>query len=152
MLTTHVEIFMDSIEELKKVIPLHYEELALNKDKVPLEPMWEIYEIRENNGQLIYITLRENGILIGYFIGIIAPGLHYRACLTCHMDIFYVHPKHRHKRGGLILFKAVEKELKRRGVQRIYVGHKTHMPDAGRLYMALGYKKVETNYSKWIGD
>jgi len=151
MLTPQVESFTELQPILKEVFPRHWEELALNKDKVPLDPMYEIYFERDKRGEVLLVTLREEGEIAGYFIGFINPGLHYRTCLTCIMDIFYVKPEHRNKRGGVILFKAVEKECKRRGVQRIYAGSKLHK-DSGRLFEALGYNKIEAYYSRWIGD
>lgn len=152
MLTAAIETLHDGLEELKPLLPVHWAELALNQDKVPLDPQYDEYLKREAEGRVIYVTLRETGLLMGYFVGFIAPGLHYQTCLTCHMDIFYVHPDHRGKRGGLILYKALEDELKRRGVQRIYAGFKVHMPEAERLYQALGYELCEKTYAKWIGE
>lgn len=151
MITTHVESFCERLDELKELLPLHYEELALNKDKVPLSPQWTVYQQREARGELLFVTLRESGFLIGYFIGFIAPGLHYSTCLTCTMDIFYVHPEKRGGNCGIKLFKAVEKEIKRRRVQRWFVGSKCHM-DASWLFERLGFERVEVYYSKWIGD
>jgi len=119
MITCAVESFTDRIDELKQIIPMHYEELALNKDKVPLSPQWDIYQARDSLGEVLFMVMRENGEMVGYFIGFIAPGLHYSTCLTCIMDIFYIKPE---KRGaalpGVRLFRAVEEELKRRGVDR----------------------------------
>lgn len=151
MITAHVESFTERLEELKVLLPMHYEELALNKDKVPLDPQYDIYIKREAMGEVIFVTLREAGRLVGYFIGFIAPGLHYRTCLTCTMDIFYVHPDVRGRMGGVRLFRAVKAELKRRGVQRWFVGSKTHA-DASRLFEALGFHKVETYYSMMVGE
>ena len=151
MITTHIESFTERQEELKPLLPLHWEELALNKDKVPLDPQYDIYVERERRGELLFVTLREAGRLVGYFIGFIAPGLHYRSCLTCTMDIFYVHPEVRCRFAGVRLFKAVKAEVKRRGVQRWFVGSKVHA-DASRLFEALGFEKVETYYSMWLGD
>ena len=96
-------------------------------------------------------TNREAGKLVGYFVGFVAPGLHYETCLTLTMDIFYVHPDHRRGIGGLKLFRAVEKEAKRRGVQRMLVGSKCHA-DASTLFERLGYTEVERYYSMWLGD
>jgi GNAT superfamily N-acetyltransferase len=129
---------------------MHYEELALNKDRVPLDPQYDEYLRRDAVGGVIFVTLRDAGELVGYFVGFIAPGLHYQTCLTCHLDIFYLRPDKRGARGGVILFKAVETELKRRGVQRWFVGSKAHK-DASRLFEALDFTHVETTYSKWIG-
>lgn len=152
MLTVAVESLTEGLEEIKALLPIHWKELALNQDKVPLDPQYEVYLQRDASGAVIYVTLREYGKLLGYFVGFIAPGLHYKTCLTCHMDIFYVHPDHRSGRGGFKLYRAVEKELKRRGVQRLFAGFKLHMPDAKRLYEALGYAPCEETYTKWIGE
>lgn len=151
MITAHVESLTERLPDLMPLLPLHYRELALNQDKVPLDPQYDLYLERDRLGQVILVTLREAGQMIGYFIGFVAPGLHYRTCLTCTMDIFYVHPDKRGGRGGLILFKAVEDELKRRGVQRWFVGSKCHM-DASWLFERIGFERVEVYYSKWVGE
>lgn len=151
MITAQLETLADTLPEIKPVLPMHYEELALNQDKVPLDPQYGVYLERERRGELILVTLREAGTLIGYFIGFIAPGLHYQTCLTCTMDIFYVHPEHRGNGGGVTLFRYVECELKRRGVDRWFVGSKCRK-DASFLFEQLGFEKVEVYYSKWLGD
>lgn len=152
MITCHVESLTEHLPEIKKLLPLHYEELALNRDKVPLDPQYEIYIEREKRGELLFVVLRDAGEMIGYFIGFIAPGLHYRTCLTCTMDIFYIR---KDKRGsalpGVKLFRFVQKEIKRRGVQRWFVGSKCHA-DASALFEFLKFEKVETYYSMWLGD
>lgn len=150
MITAHLEKLADSLEELKPILPLHYKELALNQDDVPLDPQYDVYMAREANGELIFVALRDAGNLVGYFIGFIAPGLHYKTCLTCTMDIFYVHPEWRGNNGGAVLFKFVEKELKRRGVQRWFVGSKNHK-ESTFLFEKLGFDPVETYYSKMLG-
>lgn len=151
LFSAQVEPFMVGVEELKPLLPGHWEELALNQDKTPLDPQWEAYAQREAAGQLLYVTLRQAGALKGYFIGFIAPGLHYRQCLTLTMDIYYTTPDVRGGTAGLRLMRAVMKEAKRRGVQRVFFGSKLHK-DSGRLFEALGLKPVETYYSSWIGD
>ena len=151
MITAHVESFIERLPELKPLLPLHWAELALDTDKVPLDPQYEIYFERERLGELLFVVLREKGELIGYFIGFIAPGLHYKTCLTCTMDIFYVHPDKRGGRAGIKLFKFVEEELKRRGVDRWFVGSKLKL-DASWLFDYLKFERVEVYYSKWLGD
>jgi len=151
MITCQVEQWPAFIEEAKPMLPIHWEELALNKEKVPLDPQYHVYDDRHANGQVLVITVREDGLLVGYFIGFIAPGLHYKTCLTCQMDIFYIHPDHRGAGAGFHLFRAVEAECKRRGVNRLFVGSKMHK-DASWLFEKLGYEEVERFYSTWIGD
>jgi hypothetical protein len=151
MLTIQLESFEDRLQELQELLPLHYRELALNQENVPLSPQYGVYIDRERKGELIFAVMRDEGQMIGYFIGFIAPGLHYSTCLTCTMDIFYIHPD---KRGaalpGVKLFKFVEKELIRRGVDRWFVGSKCKA-DASRLFEFLEFEKVEIFYSKYMG-
>jgi GNAT superfamily N-acetyltransferase len=151
MITAQVEPYMDCLPELMACYDHHWEELALNKDKVPLAPQYDIYEARDDAGQLLLVTLRDTGRLVGYFIGFIAPGLHYKTCLTLTMDIFWTHPDVRGGFAGVKLFRAVEKDARRRGVHRIFYGSKMHK-DASRLFEFLKMEPVETFYSKWIGD
>jgi len=151
MITAHVESFEQTLPELLPLLPIHYAELALNQDQVPLDPQYDLYIERERLGQVLMVTLREGGTLVGYFIGFVAPGLHYKSCLTCTMDIFYVHPDKRGGRAGITLFKAVEAELNRRGAKRWLVGSKCHM-DASWLFEHLGFERIEVYYSKMLGD
>ncbi|MDM1720530.1 GNAT family N-acetyltransferase [Acinetobacter towneri] len=151
MITAHIESFEENLEYLKPLLPIHYKELALNQDKVPLSPQFDKYVATEKQGGLIFVTLRNAGQMVGYFIGFIAPGLHYSTCLTCQMDIFYVLPEHRGSGAGFQLFKFVEQQLKKRGVQRMFVGSKMHK-DASWLFEKLNYTPVETYYSAWLGD
>ena len=151
MITAQIENLTENLESLKELFPDHYEELALNKDSVPLDPQYDTYLARDELGEVIFASLRDSGEIVGYFVGFIAPGLHYKTCLTCTMDIFFVHPDHRGKSGGIKLFRCVEKELKRRGVQRWFVGSKCHK-DASILFEKLGFSPVEVYYSKMLGD
>lgn len=152
MITIQHESFEDRLEELKPLLEGHWRELAMDQDRVPLVPNYDLYFRFERIEQLIFTTLRVDGELKGYFIGFIMPGIHYSTCLECKMDIFYVHPSVRADgMPGLKLFRSVEQELKRRGVQRWFVGTKLKA-DVSSIFKRLGFNPVETYYSKWIGD
>lgn len=151
MLTAQVEPYTDCLDEMKALYPQHWEELALNQDKVPLDPEYSIYLQRDALGEVLFVSLRELGELVGYFIGFVAPGLHYKTCLTLTMDIFWVKPEVRGRWGGVKLFRAVLAEAERRGVQRVFAGSKVHK-DASILFERLGFEPVEIYYSKWMGD
>lgn len=150
MITAQVESLTECLEEMKPLFPQHWEALALNKDVVPLDPQYDIYLKRDALGEVLLVTLRDDGVLAGYFVGFVAPGLHYKTCLTLTMDIFWTDAGSRNKFGGVRLFRAVEKEAKRRGVQRVFYGSKLHK-DAARLFKFLKCEKVEVYYTKWIG-
>jgi GNAT superfamily N-acetyltransferase len=151
MLTAAPEPFPPFLEEVKPLLPRHWEELALDKDDVPLDPQYDVYLERDRQGSVFLIVLRSAGELAGYFIGFVNPGLHYQTCLTLTPDIFWIAPEHRGQRGGFLLFDAVEKEARRRGVNRMFVGTKLHL-DCSALFDRLGYDRVEVIYSKYFRD
>lgn len=151
MIIAQIENYTDCLPEMQEFYPDHYEFLALNKDKVPLDPDYEIYDALDEAGKILCATLRDEGKLVGYFIGLVNPGLHYKTCLTLNMDIFWVCPQQDRQWAGVKLFRCVEEEAKRRGVQRVFYGSKVHQ-DASVLFKRLGCEPVETFHSKWIGD
>ncbi|WP_426106346.1 GNAT family N-acetyltransferase [Massilia sp. TSP1-1-2] len=150
MIVCAIESFEQQLEELQVLLPAHYTELALNQDQVPLSPRYDVYIKNERADALLFVTLRDDGDLVGYFIGFIGPGLHYSTCLTCTMDIFYVRKDKRKGTAGVRMFRFVEAELRRRGVDRWFMGSKVSA-DASALFRRIGAEKVETYYSKWLG-
>lgn len=144
-----VECFSDALPEMREHLPRHWAELALDKDRVKLDPDWDRYARLDADGQMCIVTLRAQGKLVGYCWMIVGTELHYRTTLTAVMDIFYILPEYRGRMGGVRLFRAVEAELKRRGVARMYVGSKLHR-DSSRLFKALGYREVEAWFSKMV--
>jgi hypothetical protein len=153
MITAQVESVTRAIDsgEIIPLLDVHYDKLSLHKEKFPLSPQYEVYRQRDASGAVMYIALRDQGKLIGYWIAFINPGLHYSTCLTAMMDIWNLLPGYENGRAALILMRAVEREYKRRGVNLSFIGEKLHKP-SGRLFEAFGYKPVETYYSKWIGE
>jgi hypothetical protein len=160
MITAHVERLQDTLEELKPMFVPHYHELALEQEKVPLDPQYNVYLEREAAGQVLLIVMRDAGKVIAYFVGFVAPGLHYQQTLTLQMDIFWIHPEYRDGDSldqleahmiAMELFAAVRDEAKRRGVQRWFVGSKLHK-DASRVFEELGMVEVERYYGQWIGE
>lgn len=150
MITCQIESFMESTQELEELFPLHYEELALNKDKVPLSPRYEAYARSESAGELFFVTLRKDGEMIGYYVGVVGPGLHYSTCLTCVTDMFFIKKEHRGK-SGKMLFSFVESQLRNIGVNRWFVGSKSHSDVTGFLKKC-GFEQIETYHSKWLED
>lgn len=151
-ITFQSESFMACLPEMVDLFDLHYKELAMNQDKVPLAPAYDKYKAMEAAGNLILVTMRVDGVVKGYFIGFISPSLHYTTCLECLMDILWIHPECRADgMPGMKLFRAVEPELKKRGVQRWIVGEKLKAP-IGAIFKRVGFEPFEMYHSKWIGD
>lgn len=153
-LIAEVSSLEKGLDEIKPLLPGHYEELSLHKDRgIELDPLYDRYLAAEKLGEVLYVTLRKEGQLVGYFVGLIGPALHYKSCVTLHSDIYYVVPEHRGDGGGMILFDAVRKEAKRRGARYWMSGDKEHAHiHADRLHKMMGFEKIENVFGLWLDD
>ena len=134
------------IEELKGILPEHYEELCVTKD-FPLSPDYEAYGRLCMAKMLKCITCRIDGQLVGYAIFIVQPHLHYMSCKTAFEDIYFLKKEFRQGRNGVRLFQHAERVLKGEGVNRIIMHTKIHM-DNSRLFEYLGYKHTDKLFTK----
>ena len=134
------------IEELRLLIPEHYEELCVTKD-FPLLPDYEAYGRLAVADMLRCITCRSDGKLIGYAIFVVQPHLHYKSCKTAFEDLYFVKKEFRQGRIGIRLFQYAEDVLKKDGVNRIIMHTKIHL-DNSRLFEYLGYKHTDKLFTK----
>jgi GNAT superfamily N-acetyltransferase len=136
------------VEELGELLPEHYDELCVAKD-FPLAPDYEAFSHLEKAGILYCITVRADGVLIGYAVFIVQPHLHYRTCLTAFEDVYFLKKEYRKGRVGIRLFQYAESVLKQFGVNRIVVGTKIHS-DNSRLLEYLGYHQTDKLFTKLL--
>lgn len=152
MITAQVESFAHCAKELAELFPRHWAELALFKDRMPLVPQTLEYVDRNNRGRLLLVTVRLDGAIAAYYTVQVAPGFHYERTLTAHMDMCYVLPEHRNRGLAVPLFRAVERELRRLGVQVWYSGFKSHNPLGMPGFLdVLGFQLADEYRVKWIG-
>lgn len=136
-------------DEIRGLLRLHWEEIALDKSAIQLAPRWEEYETLARSGILQTITVRDAGMLVGYAAFFVTPHLHYRDSLTAVSDIFFIKKEYRQGLTGVRLFKVAEHELRKLGVQKMYVSCKLHL-DLGPIFERLGFKPIERTYAKLI--
>lgn len=160
MITAAIEELHRVLEELKPIFVPHWRELALDQEKVPLAPNYGEYLRREAAGEVLCVILRERGAIVGYFVGFIAPALHYQTCLTLTMDIYWIAPEYRASDSleqleedmlAELLFTTVKAEAVRRGVKRPFYGSKVHKDSSG-LFRQLGMYKADEYFSDWWGE
>ncbi len=151
----HVKYQQEFLETVKAdALPLlerHWEEIALNKDKIKLDPDWEAYETLELNGNLAIFTARVDEELVGYFVVIVGSNIHYKSTIFAENDLIYIAPEYRKGRIGANLIKFAQRYLKNDGVSVLNINTKTHKP-FGKLLTYLGFNKIEEVYSKYLGD
>ncbi|MGB0848755.1 MAG: GNAT family N-acetyltransferase [Thiolinea sp.] len=151
MASIQVESFKACREELGPIFEQHYKELALHTDKVPLDPDWKSYYLKEFIDELLFITARDEGVLVGYYSGIISTELHYKSTVSLKMDLIYIHPDLRKTGLGNQLMDFVEREAMARGCQRIFNGGKDHK-DIGGFWAKRGYTPADNYVCKWVGE
>jgi GNAT superfamily N-acetyltransferase len=158
-ITYQVEPFDTSFEEAQELLIEHWEEIALNKDKIKLAVDVTRYKELADRGALHIVTVRDASIqksawdpgkLVGYHVAIINVHMHYKNDLHGFTDIFFIHPDYRKGRIGIDLFRFVEKSMKERGVVKLMTAVKMHK-DVGPIFEWLGWTETERMFSKYIG-
>ena len=145
------EFLVSVREEAKPLLNSHWEEIAVNKDKIRLNPDWEAYESLEEQGKLKIFTARDGERLVGYFVVIVGVNIHYKDHLFASNDIIYLSPEYRRGFTGIKLIKFAEGCLKKDGVSVLTVNTKVHQP-FDKLMDFLKFRKVERVYSKYLGE
>ena len=147
-LTFQKENYDDFRLELMDLVIDHWQDVALNKDTVPLNPNWETYGALCDQGVAHVLTARtEEGKLVGYSVCLMGPHLRYKDEKWAEGDVFFLHPEHRRGLAGLKMMKAVEEMMKTLGATKIVQKVKLHR-DVGKIFERLGYNAIERVYVK----
>ena len=135
-------------EEILPLLDLHWEDVALDKDKIKLNPDWPTYEFLDSQQSLGVYTCRKEDTneLVGYFVVIASKALHYRDHIFAENDIVYIKPEHRKGLVGYKLIKFAIKDLKSIGASKLFVNTKDHKP-FDKLLERMGFNLVERVYA-----
>lgn len=137
--------------DARELLVQHWEEIALNKEVIKLNPDWPAYYRLEELGMLKIFTVRSDEKLIGYFVVICRSHLHYADHMFAFNDVLYLDKQYRKGLTGPKLMKFAEKCLKEDGISVMVINTKRHKP-FDSLLVWLGYKHIENIYSKLLGD
>jgi hypothetical protein len=136
--------------EIEPLLMEHWNEIALNKDIIKLNPDWREYaRLDELNALRIY-TARKDGELMGYFVIMVSRSLHYKDHLFANNDIVFLTKPARKGLTGLKLVKFAMESLKAEGVTKLHINTKTHQP-FDPIMARLGFEEIETVFSKVLG-
>lgn len=145
------ERWVDVEQDIQNIQSLHWEEIAVNKSHIPLDPDWELYRTLDAKGFLCPIIVRVDGRVVGYYISVVKSHPHYRSTLFGFLDSFFILPEYRKGTLGLKLFVEMEKVMREFGVQCLHSGMKIHH-DVGPVFERLGWTPIEVMWTKWIGS
>ena len=101
---------------LGELIRMHWKELALDQDTVPLDPAWDVYEKLEQAGSLQALGAWVQTTLVGYSVSyLVKHHMHYRGHAYVQNDVFFVHPRWRGTRVGSLLMRAARRLAQEEG-------------------------------------
>jgi len=130
--------------ELPPLFKKHYDELATHKDAIQLEPDWDKYFALDFDGNLRILTVRDNGMLVGYLFLIAGPGLHYATTLQAQVDMFWLDPLYRAGWFPITIFTELLRYCRELKVTRLYASEKHHFErdrgGVGMIFKRLGFE------------
>ena len=145
---TYQQEFIASVrDEVWPLLRQDWEEIEHNKDLLPLDPNWDLYELLESQGNFYIFTARDGSKLVGYFTVIVFPSMHSQKALLACNDVIYLDKDYRRGSVGTRLFKFTEKCLKEDGHKVLYITTTEKHP-IDPLLERLGYTKIETIFEK----
>ena len=104
MIAYQEETFDQVIEEIKPLLEDHWQEIALHKDSIKLNPDYARYEQMFKNGNMRIVTARNDGKLVGYCIMMLYNHIHYKDQFMAMDDIFFIDKDYRNGLTGVKLF------------------------------------------------
>lgn len=149
MITYHWEPISNLLQrpEFHALTRLHWEEIALDKDTVPLSVDWPRYEQMEDAKTWRIFVAEDDGKVIGYVSWFMGFHVRYKETWYCQGDFFFLHPDYRRGLIGYNLMKNAIAALPR--PSKIVMTEKLHFKNArvGNLFKRLGMRPIERVHS-----
>lgn len=143
------ERFSAIAHDLPPLFARHWREIALNQDFIPLAPDFDRYYALDLQGILRILTVRHEGLLVGYAFLLFGPHLHYATTPYGHGDMFWIDPLYRQGWTGVKLFKELIRGTREMGGAILQLSIKLHFENGrvAKLLTRLGFHPVETMYA-----
>lgn len=148
-LDVDMEVFLT---DAKDVLYEHWKELALNQDKVKLNPDANKYKQLQALKLLRNIVVYKDKEVVAYSVILVQPHLHYSSNVYATVDVIYVKQEHRSSSVGARLLVATEQVAKDSGATIITHHAKPYVPMIIKPLEKLGYVLYEHIYGKYLGE
>lgn len=130
---------------------LHNAEIAAKEDQDELAPDWAEFDRIAALDKDHWVTVRDNGRLVGYVFAIVTTHRHRCHTLSALWDLYWLHPNYRkrsyrHLPLGTFMLRAARDSLVSRGVVKQYAGTKM-WKDVGVLFERDGWVETERLYT-----
>lgn len=152
MITFQREMWETFWRDGQPIFPIHFKELALNQEKIPMDMDAEVYQKLEDRNVLHILTARKDSKLIGYHISLIVKSHPHNknAGMYATTDMFYILPEYRKGGAGTRLLIAAEKAIQNLGVTRMALSTKLHHLPNRELLEKLGWTATDIVFHKLL--
>lgn len=140
-----------TIAELRATAPelirAHWEEVALAKDLMVLDPDWLTYQAIEQAGKLLTVGAFVDDDLAGYSVGLVTAHLHYQGLTYYQNDALFMAESHRRGEVGSKLIRYTEHLAGLRGAKMV-CWHAKQGSALDQLMSRRGYAVQDIIYSR----
>ena len=139
----------DSRGEVNELIREHWEEVALNKKVMRLDPDWDLYKRMEAEGRAFALGAFQGSAMVGYVVMFLMRHVHYKEMTIAMNDVLFVRKTHRKGRTGLRLIQEAEEVARRKGAQLV-TWHAKPDTALADLLPKLGYGVQDIVFSREV--
>jgi len=147
------ELLTNVVKEALPLLRRHSEEIE-DERLGPLDPDWNTLFAWERTGVFQVLTVRDEGLLVGYIGWMIYGHPFYQTKKVARSQLFWLDPSYRSGWTGYKMFVKSKEAFKKQGVTRIdYIPKEWYAADRGGvavLFKRLGAKINEICYSQWL--
>lgn len=120
------------------------------KDGVELDPDWDALLRMTVQGGLRIVTVRQDGVLVGFILNTVGAPLFYRGTLHASTIAYWLDPALRSGWFPIKLMRRNVELLREWGVKRAFIAVDVRFKDGrmGKVFERLGYHIHETHYAQ----
>ena len=141
-----VELLYECSRELAPLfVRFHAEQ---GKDGIELDPDWDALLGMTAQGRLRVVTVRDEGVLVGFMLNVIGPALFYKGTLHGSTVAYWLDSIYRTGWFPVKLFRRNLELLKEWGCKRVFIAADIGFKDGrmGKVFERIGYTLHETHY------
>ena len=151
MIVYSEEDYEDIVDELKGIVQSQWDELGENQEEIELDVDYDYYTQVDAQHQLVMLTARDEGLIVGYSVLILYGHQHHKDKAFAYNDLIWVIKPYRNGRVGYRLIKLAETILQDYGIRYVTYNFKNRF-NFGHGIERMGYQPVETVYGKLLGE
>jgi len=143
-----MEDVIDVCEELDELVRDYFAKTEAPQDCPPLDMDWDFYVTLQRRDQLMLVTARDDKLLVGFLMYVIAPHPHHKGLVSATCDILATRLDRRRNGIASQLMHASELYFRHHSKVRMLIHGFRTCYRTKPLFSKLGFKLVEQAYMK----